>query len=183
MFYLIYVIIAIAVILIFLLIVPVGVQLTYNSEISFFIKIGCFKFSLKHKEKKKIPDSVNKSEKKKAEIKIRNLIAIKNEISELIGFIAGKCIIIRKLDIRIDFGCGDAAVTGLSTGGLNALIYGLMAVIHHGTVLKKWDVNINPDFDTEKFELFFDGICTTRPVHIIRMGIKAFKLYRKYMKL
>lgn len=183
MFYLIYVIIAIAVILIFLLIVPVGVQLIYNSEINFFIKIGCFKFSIKHKEKKKISDNVNKSEKKKPEIKIRNLIAIKDEISELIGFIAGKCIIIRKFDIRIDFGCGDAAVTGLLNGGLNALVYGLMAVIHHGTVLKKWDVNIKPDFNTEKFEMFFDGICTTRPVHIIRMVIKAFKLYRKYKKL
>ena len=159
MFNLLYVIIAVVVILMFSLFVPVGVQLTYDSEISFFIKIGSFKFSLKNKEKKKIPDIGNKSEKNKTEIKIRNLISIKDEMSELVGFIAGKCIIIRKLYIKIDFGCGDAAVTGLSTGGLNALIYGLMAVIHHCTVLKKWDVSINPDFDTEKFELFFDGIC------------------------
>lgn len=183
---LIYFIIALAVLITVLLFVPIGARLKFDKSLVIKIKIGFLSFSFPKGKAK--PDKEKKSKapvKEKRDFKklITDILSIKDDITDFFSFVSEKCFIMRNLDFRLDFGTGDAAYTGIATGALNAFVYSVISVIHHNTKLRKWSVNINPDFEKTRFDLVFDCICTTRLVHIIRMGLRAFKVYKKYKSL
>ncbi|MBQ7974135.1 MAG: DUF2953 domain-containing protein, partial [Clostridia bacterium] len=96
------------------------------------------------------------------------------------SFFANKCIVIDELKIYLKFGTGDAAQTGVATGILNTLAYSITGAVHQNVRLKKWSVDIVPEFEKENFEFQFLCIGTTRLLHIINVGIKALKLYKKF---
>ena len=68
---------------------------------------------------------------------------------------------------RMNYGLGDAALTGISTGMLWGVIYSLLGVLDRYFEFIKMDVNINPDFNDIKLQLEFDCIFKIKIVHII----------------
>ena len=173
--------IIIAAIVAFILLIPIKAVFEINNGKDFYIKVLFIKIRRpkKKKSKKKKASAAGKKKKTKPFDIIKIILAVKEDIEKFIDFAAEKCTVIEQLSFKLDFGLGDAAQTGIATGGLNAAVYSLVSVVHHKTVLKEWKIDINPDFQTEKFHAEFLCIARTRLLHIIRMGIKGYKLYRK----
>ena len=101
------------------------------------------------------------------------------DIFGFLKFLSRKAIIIKTMDLKIDFGYSDAAATGLMTGILNGSVYNILAVIFNYIKVYKWNVDIIPDFNSDKFDVTFCCISRIKTVHIIAVVIKAFKMFIK----
>jgi len=90
-------------------------------------------------------------------------------------------IIFERFVLKIRFGDGNAATTGIETGLVWGLIGGLIAVLNNCFVVKTpLDVDVLPEFNQKMFDLYIDGIIRTRLVHIMIAGFVAVKLYKEY---
>lgn len=170
----------VAVVLFFiLLLLPIRAIIRVNDETDFYIKVLWFKIkpSKSTKTKKTKPSSVKKRNTKEL---LKKVLALGEDIKEFLSFAARKCLVVDNLDLKLEFGTGDAAHTGIACGGLNGVAYTAMSAIHHNTTVKKWNILITPDFEREIFSIRFDCIVRTRLLHIINIGIKGLKLYNKF---
>ncbi len=166
-----------------LLLVPIKAVLYKKDEFDFYLKIFCFKIKIKdrHKDKNKKTKKPSGASKKKFPFSVVKKIArLSDDIKDLAEFFSKRCIVVDNIKLRLEFGTGDAAQTGIATGVLNTAVYGFVGIVHQNVRLKKWTVDIIPEFQEEKFELEFLCIGTTRLLHIISIGIKGVKLYRKF---
>lgn len=169
-------------VIIVILLIPIRAVLSYDGKTEFYIKIMFIKIPIgkrAKKEKKQAAPKNDTAQKSGGESKIKKLLSLKDDISEFAEFVADRCFYFERLSVKLDFGTGNAAYTGLACGPLNALVYSAIGLIHSKTLLKDWDVMINPDFNSARFDLVFLCIGGTRLVHIIRVGIKGLKLYKK----
>jgi len=90
-------------------------------------------------------------------------------------------IIFERFVLKIRFGDGNAATTGIETGIIWGLVGGLVAILNNNFVVKTpVDVDVLPEFNQKMLDLYIDGIIRTRLVHIMIAGIMAIKLYKKY---
>lgn len=181
-----YILIAAAAVILILLFVPVRIILEYDKSARIYLKILFMKKHL-NGERKKSPErkekqAPEKTQKPDAGNKITKFLSLKEDIAEFAEFTARRCVVFEKLSLSLDFGTGDAAATGILTGLANSAVYTIISVIHHNTMLKSFDVNINPDFEEEKLVFYLLCIAKTRAVHIISMGLKGLKLYKKFKK-
>ena len=179
-------ILLIALVLLLLLFVPIKAVAVKEAGFDFYLKVLFFKIKIKdrHRKKSKKKTKINKNEpsaKKKLSFAIIKKIAgLTDEIKDIAGFFAKRCIVVDNISLHLEFGTGDAAQTGIATGVLNTAAYGFVAAVHQNVRLKKWSVDIIPDFKEEKFEFEFLCIGTTRLLHIIGIVIKGLKLYKKF---
>lgn len=90
-----------------------------------------------------------------------------------------KTINIKKLDLNIDFGMSDAAITGITTGILWASVYSVFAVITKIVTVHKHNFKIDPIFNKSVFTIKCDGIIYARLVNIINAGFMLLKNYNK----
>lgn len=173
-----------AILLLIVLFIPIRAVVGYDEKIYFYIKILFFRFTPSKKRDKK-SDFKNGSEKaKNSKIElIKKILKLSDELKSFVSYVSEKCIVVEHIKLSTEFGTGDAASCGILTGAVNALVYSLLAIIHHNTILKKHSIQISPDFSAEKFSVNFLCIVKTRPVHIISTGIKAIKLYKLFKSL
>ncbi|MBP3359703.1 MAG: DUF2953 domain-containing protein [Clostridia bacterium] len=181
-----YILISAAAVILILLFVPVRIILEYDKSAHIYLKILFWK-KLLNKESRKPHEknekqTAEKKDKTNAGNKIKKILSLEDDIKEFADFTAKRCVTFEKLRFSLDFGTGDAAATGILTGLVNGAVYTIISVIHHNTTLKSFDVNINPDFEGEKFVFYLLCIAKTRAVHIISMGLKGLKLYKKFKK-
>ncbi len=71
--------------------------------------------------------------------------------------------------LHLNFGLGDAAITGVTTGLLWGTLYNILSVLSYIIDFKKTDIKINPDFNDAKIDIVFKSIFTIRIVHIINV--------------
>ena len=100
-------------------------------------------------------------------------------LKELLYVIAKKVIYFDELGIYSDFGFDDAMVTGISTGVMNGAVYNILAGIDRASNLKKWHVELNPDFNNKRLYVKLHSIIRIKIVHIIVMVPKLVKIFFK----
>lgn len=69
--------------------------------------------------------------------------------------------------LKMNYGLGDAALTGISAGMLWGVIYSLLGVLDRYFEFLEMDVAINPDFNDIKLQMEFNCIFKIKIVHII----------------
>jgi len=80
----------------------------------------------------------------------------------------------QKLELKLEYGCGDAAKTGILYG----VIWGGVSTLYN--ILNLYfnadypEVDIKADFNNKKFDILLKGILKVRLVHIIIAIIKIF---------
>lgn len=178
-----YILLASIAFVLILLCLPIRAVVEKKGELDFYLKILWFKIKIKdrpRKKNKKTGASGKKEKKKFSFSVVKKVAGLSDDIKDLAEFFSKRCIVVDNITLNVAFGTGDAAQTGVATGILNTVAYGALAVVHHNVTLKKWSVEILPDFGEEKFVLEFLCIGKTRLLHIIGIGIKSLKLYKKF---
>lgn len=191
---------ALLVILILPLFLSVRLEMFYDSEetegkVRLIVKYGfikhkilpkkSFKKSDKSEEKEKKADKKDFSyEKKKKELEkyIHIFNAIKDDVSDLLSFLAKRAVVFDKITIKSEFGFDDAMNTGIFTGLYNGFVYGVMGVLHHTSHLRDMEVNLQPVFGKECFNNHFSCILHIKTVHIIVIAFSVLRVYKKIKK-
>lgn len=175
-----------ALILTLILFIPIRFFVKYDRDAKCFVKIGFINLSLgsdKKNKKNGKSQKVKKQEKvsnKTAMEKVKSFLLLKDDFFSLLEFTATHAAIVENISFRLDFGTDSAANTGILTGAVNAAAYSLLSAIHHNTMLKEYEIAINPDFEKECFKIFAECIMQTRPMYIIIVGVKAIKILKKH---
>lgn len=160
-----------------------------------------FKVSLKEKEfatqleitylfirKNLLVDKEKKTSKKesasKKESSYINLYKlIKDDVFKILRYLLKNGAVFEQIQLKTEFGFSDVSQTGIMTGTLNALFYNVMAYFHNNFKVKDWNIEVNPDFENEKFNAFFDCIVKLKIVHIIFIGFYGLKILNKIKKM
>ncbi len=82
--------------------------------------------------------------------------------------------------IKINFGLEDAALTGITTGALWAMIYNTLSLLNRYFLMKNTEINIEPDFNGIKLNVSFCSIFKVRIVNIINMALYAMLILVKF---
>lgn len=181
-----------------LLMIPVRLLVDYKkdevtSEKSLVIRYLFWNFKLfgdKNKEKKK-PKEKPKEEKKplsfaekrdKVSKYIKTFEDIKDEVGQVLDYASERALVFEKVYTDIEFGFEDAMHTGIFTGVLNGLVYGVLGFIHQHSRLLDMRVNIQPTFDNPCFKVKAGCILRLKNVHIIIVAINILKILRKLRK-
>ena len=90
----------------------------------------------------------------------------KNELKNMLSF-ARKHLSCKEVDFNIRFGLDDAAKTGIATGAVWTSGTFLLKLIDTLIGIKKIKMNVYPDFNEKKFELYVKTILIMQPIHFI----------------
>ncbi len=71
--------------------------------------------------------------------------------------------------LNVNFGVGDAAITGVTTGLIWGILYNILSILSNIIEFKHTDIKINPDFNDAKIDIELKGIFAIRIVHIINV--------------
>lgn len=186
-------------ILLFLLFVKLNIKFTikYGFEndntvkLRFFVIHPFFGFNIKlnkdGKKKDTKPEKSNENQnsqdedrtflQKAKEIK-NSFDIIRNTISDSEKNIK-KTVNIKEINLKINFGLSDAAITGISTGILWAALYSVFAFLTRKFTVNKHDFKIDPIFNKTIFTIAGDGIIYARLVNIIGTLTATLKTYNK----
>ncbi len=155
------IIIAILVILVCIMLLPVKAELFYKEQISLrilFLNIPIYKTTLKQNENKTSKTPEENAEKiEKNSKKLGEKIDAFREFYKITTSILKKYVSLEEIEIKIDFGTGDAPTTAISIGALWGVVYGLLGRISSICKMKKHDVQINPHYNESVFS--FEGKC------------------------
>ncbi|MGE4282907.1 MAG: DUF2953 domain-containing protein [Clostridia bacterium] len=69
--------------------------------------------------------------------------------------------------LYLDFGAGDASLTGISSGFLWGICYNILSIIDSNMILKSHDIRINPTFNEVRLHVHLNCIFNIKIVHII----------------
>lgn len=133
-------------------------------------------------QQKEIKQEDNQSFLDKAKDLKKNFDILKNTFSNSKPSIK-KTINIKEINLKMDFGLSDAAITGISTGILWATLYSAFAIVTQLFTVDKHDFKINPIFNKNIFTLECNGIIYARLVNIIRTVITILKNYNDAKKI
>lgn len=98
----------------------------------------------------------------------------KNELREMLAYVR-KHLSCSEMDFRIAFGLDDAAKTGITTGAVWTSGTFLLKMIDSLIGVEKINMNVYPDFNHKRFEIYFKTILIMRPIHFIIIYIKISK--------
>lgn len=84
-----------------------------------------------------------------------------------------------KIYIRVHYGTGDAASTGMLYGAIWALIGNVYGFICRYFNISFPEVDLDADYNKKVFETEVKGIITVRPVHIIIAVLRSLRAYKK----
>jgi len=139
------------------------------------------KFKIIHikKEQKKKEDTFSFSKiKSTIEMIYEQYATFKQVFSKVRNYLKSR-LVCNQLTFHLDFGLGDAALTGVSSGIVWGTVYNMVAIINSSCILKKTDINIHPDFNESKANIDLCCIFTFRIVHIIIIfGIFLFSYFK-----
>ena len=104
----------------------------------------------------------------------------KNELKNMLSF-ARKHLSCKEVDFNIRFGLDDAAKTGIATGAVWTSGTFLLKLIDTLIGIKKIKMNVYPDFNEKKFEIYLKTILIMQPIHFI-MIVNQIHDTIKYIK-
>lgn len=152
------------------------VYITYkNDKLNIKFKNGIIRYTLKQKEKQEekaeptkegITKEVEKKKKKLTD-KTSILWTLLREMRYRIEVV--------KVKLKVDFGTGDSADTGILYGIIWAAIGNLYQIFNQYLVFDFPEVTLSPDFENKIFKTEFEGIIKVRLVHIIIALLKSVK--------
>lgn len=152
----------------------------FTKKLGFNIK---FKETKKEKEKKEIEKKEGKDSFVDKAKRFKNNIGIfKNTFSASKGHIK-KSVIVKNINLNIDFGLGDAAATGIATGVLWGVIYSAFSLICHLFTVENHMFAVDPQFNKKITKINADGIIYTRLVNLIITAVVILTNYSKAKKL
>lgn len=178
---LLYIILAIIAFLILLLLVPVHLIINYGEKLGIFMRVFGIKFSLKSpsknkakkkkpKEKKKI--SIEKNTENKSLIdRIDYFLNLIKASKELISNILSK-IEIQDLTFKLKVGGSDAFETATRYGQASGAVYSAFSAICCKKKPLNYEVNVSPDFMSQKSSLLMNLDIKLRPIYMIYFLIK-----------
>lgn len=191
--------------------IPVRVSFTYSDKIYLtvkylFIKLNILPVSDKKKDKKPKPEKeekpkedIEETPKEKKPNPILNMLKANGydgmmEVLKNLGQVMGKyggklfkSVVFDEIDIYADIGTGDSARTALKYGETCQIVYPLVGFICSNNVVKKYDINIEPDFlannSDGEFHLDFHLIIRKITNATIAMAVRLlFKVVLKFLK-
>lgn len=196
---------------ILLLSIPVKVSLVFDDKIRlsvkyFFIKLNILPLEKKGKKKKSKPkkEPAPKEEKTDEEPKEKKpnpivsmikangydgMMEVIGNLGRVLGKYGGKLfksIIFDRIDLHIIVGTGDAASTAIKYGETCRKVYPVFGFICSNNLVRKYDVNVAPDFLANKTqsEFFCDmNICIRKIINAtIAMVVRLiFKVLLKFI--
>lgn len=82
--------------------------------------------------------------------------------------------------IRVRYGTGDAAITGMLYGAIWAFVGNIYSLLCRFLRVEFPTLELEPVFGSKAFEIEAEGIITTRLVHIIIAAFRSIKVYLKH---
>lgn len=182
--------------------IPVRIQISANADEQSvvlkyaFLKTVMYPPSSKEKTKKtkETKEQDNKEEKNKGFGFVLGLWGKgKGEIflflKRFTAYLVRHGIKIYELNLSGRFGIGDPAYTGILSGAVYSAVYGFTGKLKAKGKLRKYSINITPDFDNECLKLGVYTELRTRFAHCIILfaialnhGLRLWKIYRKARK-
>ena len=114
----------------------------------------------------------------KAERLKNNIIIFKNTFSASKGNIK-KMIVVKNINLNMDFGLGDAFATGISTGVLWGVLYSAFALICHLFTVEGHNFSIDPKFNKKIVKVSTNGVIYTRLADVIYTAFVVYKNYKE----
>lgn len=151
------------------------VYITYKDEnLKIRFQNGLLRYTLRQKEKEKKEEPTKDKITKDVEEKKKKLSDKTSFLWTLLREMRYRVEVV-KMKIRVDFGTGDPADTGILYGVIWAAIGNLYQLFNRYLVFDFPDTKINPDFENKIFKTEFEGIIRVKLVHIIIALLKSIK--------
>lgn len=193
MFFLVIGILLIAILILLLLKINIRFEYIRNHDykkrsLSFSLLHNLIKFNIPIKKKDKKKEKLAREEQKTA----MNFFEIKEKLQGIEGsyreykslfdnlrnYLRTR-LVCKDLLFHMEFGFGEAALTGIASGFFWGFSYNILSIIDRSLVLKNQDIRIVPDFNQMKLNIRFSGIFTIRIVHIINIFfILLFSIFK-----
>ena len=84
--------------------------------------------------------------------------------------------------VRVRYGTGEAAITGMIYGAIWALLGNVYSFLCRFFRIEFPKLELEPVFGDTAFEIECEGIITTKPVHIITAVLSSAKIYKEHKK-
>lgn len=183
------------VLILILIFAPLRIDVEYrNGKLNLKIKCAFIKLRLKDilkKKKQNVKKARHDGTKSETEAeavglkKIKKLHTSFNEVKkpldEALKFIRGR-VKFENIYVRIRYGTGNAAATGLIYGAVWALTGSIYAFLCRYFCIEFPRIEQEPIFNGKAFEAEIEGIIVTKPVHIINAAVRILRVYLKYNK-
>ncbi len=144
-----------------------------------FVRIKIDSSALRNGKKVKTPKTVDTKRESTGVIeKIKNLKkgyeAMKGVLGDVLSLLKDKAEF-SGIYVRVKYGTGEAAVTGMVYGAIWSLVGNIYAFLCRYFKVKFPELELEPVFDGKAFEIEAEGIITTRLVHIITALFRSRK--------
>ncbi len=199
MIYLWLLVIAIFGALVLCLFAPLKIDIQYR-ENKITIKLKCmgFRFTIderlfrKNKDKKNIKKAKDSDSLKVEDVKKQGIMKKINTFKEGYKSFSGVIsdVLSRVQDhaefsgiyLRIRYGTGDAAITGMIYGAIWAIAGSMHSLLSRFFKVDFPEIELEPVFSGKAFEIEAEGIIKTRLVHIITAAFCSVRIYQKHKK-
>lgn len=159
----------------FVLFTKSAVEISYkNEELAVKIKNGFIRYKIRIPQKKGVSVSAPEEIKENVEHHKRKLTDMRGFLWTLFKNMRYK-IQILKTEIKIDYGTGDPADTGVLYGVMWAAIGNIYQVFNQYFIFDFPIAEINPDFENILFKIEFYGIIKVRLSNVLIALIKSKK--------
>ena len=169
-----------------ILLAPLKVRIHYLDKTT-VVRVSCLfiRYTYRKKDKKKEEQAATDTPKPGVIERIKSVKKgyeeIKDVIDEVVRF-SHDHVEIRDIYIRVKYGTGDAAITGIIYGAIWSFVGNV-----YSTLCRFWKVQfprleLEPIFGGKAFEIEAEGIIKTRLVHIITTAIRSLKIYKNSKK-
>ena len=105
----------------------------------------------------------------------------KDILAEIFDLVKNRCEL-SDIYIRIKYGTGEAALTGMIYGAIWAFVGNVYSLLCRFFRVEFPTIELEPVFDGKALEIEAEGIITTKLVHIINAVYRSYKLYSKHKK-
>lgn len=169
------------ILIICILSMPLRAELSFRGK-EFLVRIFLFGIPVmilkpkgeKRKTEKKSPEKEAESFRKKT-MSLRERIARFTDVCKTTVRLLHRYATVEKINLKINVGTGDAAITAISTGALWAAVYSLLGIVGSIVYIKKHEVEITPCYQQSIFETEGKCIFKSRPVHIIIIALTILR--------
>ena len=192
-----YILLGIILLIFLILLIPIGVKVSYKGEVKAVLKIGFIPIRIyppkpkkkkkdKKKEKKESEDD-KKKKKKPSIVKEKGILWLVDTIREAASLAAGalksffKHLVIKRFSLSISYHGKDAEDTAVKYGYFCLAVYPAVSILVKASKCKKYGVDISPDFNEgDQSRYAVDIYAYIRLLWIFaiafRYGFKALKL-------
>ena len=194
-----YILAAIVMLCVLLLFVRVRVRVIYETgELRVWVKYLFVKMELTGERGEEDEKKKAKADKKKVRVKKKkdDTSGEKQAARDYVDFAIGnlkeifmiikkifrafkKHLIIRQLDLDLEFSTGDAANTALTFGYINMAVCNFIAFIENNFNLKRNNINISPQFNEQSVKLSFKCEISVRPAFLLPPVFGGFRMFYK----